>query len=221
MRIGGFAGQVMQKLGVVPQQIAPTDIYPALERGVIDAAEFNNPSSDRLMGFQDVSKDWMLRSFHQDCEVFEVAYRKSAVDKAGFKEWEGIPASPSDGSRVNVCQATNVVSGQMENLFESNVWTNVRFRAFTTQGNQNIGCSNDAFSLRPDFYELASILITDEDGEATFEYFGTEAGTDTITACTTEDGEAPAVCDTSDTLASSQRTSKRNGKPATERLPQA
>jgi hypothetical protein len=75
-----------------------------------------------------------------------------------IKEWEGIPARPGDGSRVNVCAATNLDTQQLENLFESDVWTNVRFRAFTTQGNQNIGCSNDAFSIRPDFYDLDTIL---------------------------------------------------------------
>ncbi|MBW8854389.1 MAG: ABC transporter substrate-binding protein, partial [Bradyrhizobium sp.] len=46
MRIGGFAGRVMQKLGVVPQQLAGGDIYPALEKGTIDAAEWVGPYDD-------------------------------------------------------------------------------------------------------------------------------------------------------------------------------
>ena len=47
MRIGGFAGRVMQKLGVVPQQLAGGDIYPALEKGTIDAAEWSVPMTTR------------------------------------------------------------------------------------------------------------------------------------------------------------------------------
>ena len=55
MRIGGFAGRVMQKLGVVPQQIAGGDIYPALEKGPIDAAEWVGPYDDEKLGFYKVA----------------------------------------------------------------------------------------------------------------------------------------------------------------------
>jgi TRAP-type mannitol/chloroaromatic compound transport system substrate-binding protein len=56
MRIGGFAGQVMAKLGVVPQQIAGGDIYPALEKGTIDAAEWVGPYDDQKLGFNKVAQ---------------------------------------------------------------------------------------------------------------------------------------------------------------------
>ena len=56
MRIGGFAGQVMAKLGVVPQQLAGGDIYPALEKGTIDAAEWVGPYDDEKLGFHKVAK---------------------------------------------------------------------------------------------------------------------------------------------------------------------
>jgi TRAP-type mannitol/chloroaromatic compound transport system substrate-binding protein len=55
-RIGGIAGMVMSKLGVVPQQISPGDIYPALEKGTIDAAEFIGPYDDEKLGFNRVAK---------------------------------------------------------------------------------------------------------------------------------------------------------------------
>ena len=55
MRIGGFAGRVLQKLGVVPQQIAGGDIYPALEKGTIDAAEWVGPYDDEKLGFNKVA----------------------------------------------------------------------------------------------------------------------------------------------------------------------
>src|SRR5215204_4225629 len=55
MRIGGIAGQVLQKLGTVPQQIAGGDIYPALEKGTIDAAEWVGPYDDEKLGFSKVA----------------------------------------------------------------------------------------------------------------------------------------------------------------------
>ncbi|UKJ74730.1 TRAP transporter substrate-binding protein [Azospirillum brasilense] len=55
-RIGGFAGQVLTKLGVVPQQIAGGDIYPSLEKGTIDAAEWIGPYDDEKLGFNKVAK---------------------------------------------------------------------------------------------------------------------------------------------------------------------
>ena len=55
MRIGGFAGKVLAKLGVVPQQIAGGDIYPALEKGTIDAAEWVGPYDDEKLGFYKVA----------------------------------------------------------------------------------------------------------------------------------------------------------------------
>ena len=56
MRIAGLAGKVMEKLGVVPQQLAGGDIYPALEKGTIDAAEFVGPYDDAKLGFNKVAK---------------------------------------------------------------------------------------------------------------------------------------------------------------------
>jgi len=56
MRIGGFAGTVLVKLGTVPQQIAGGDIYPALEKGTIDAAEWVGPYDDEKLGFNKVAQ---------------------------------------------------------------------------------------------------------------------------------------------------------------------
>ena len=54
-RVGGVAGQVLSKLGVVPQQIPPGEIYPALEKGTIDAAEWIGPYDDEKLGFLKVA----------------------------------------------------------------------------------------------------------------------------------------------------------------------
>jgi TRAP-type mannitol/chloroaromatic compound transport system substrate-binding protein len=58
MRIGGFAGRVISKLGAVPQQIAAGDIYPALEKGTIDATEWIGPYDDEKLGFYKIAKNY-------------------------------------------------------------------------------------------------------------------------------------------------------------------
>ncbi|WP_291844511.1 TRAP transporter substrate-binding protein [Bradyrhizobium sp.] len=63
MRIGGIAGQVLQKVGVVPQQLAGGDIYPALEKGTIDAAEWVGPYDDEKLGFSKVAKYYYYPGF--------------------------------------------------------------------------------------------------------------------------------------------------------------
>jgi TRAP-type mannitol/chloroaromatic compound transport system substrate-binding protein len=63
MRIGGLAGQVMSKLGLVPQQIPGGDIYPALERGTVDAAEWVGPYDDEKLGFNKVAPYYYYPGF--------------------------------------------------------------------------------------------------------------------------------------------------------------
>jgi TRAP-type mannitol/chloroaromatic compound transport system substrate-binding protein len=62
-RIGGIAGQVLQKVGVVPQQLAGGDIYPALEKGTIDAAEWVGPYDDEKLGFNKVAQYYYYPGF--------------------------------------------------------------------------------------------------------------------------------------------------------------
>ena len=62
-RIGGIAGQVLQKVGVVPQQLAGGDIYPALEKGTIDGAEWVGPYDDEKLGFAKVAKYYYYPGF--------------------------------------------------------------------------------------------------------------------------------------------------------------
>jgi TRAP-type mannitol/chloroaromatic compound transport system substrate-binding protein len=70
----------MQAMGVLVTQLPGGEIVPALERGVIDSFEFNNPTSDRSFGAQDVSKHYMLGSFHQAAEFFEILFNKKKFD---------------------------------------------------------------------------------------------------------------------------------------------
>jgi len=75
-RTVGLAANVMQEMGMSVVQLPGGEIQPAMERGLIDAAEFNNPTSDKDFGMQDVAKDYYLASFHQSQESFEIIFNK-------------------------------------------------------------------------------------------------------------------------------------------------
>ena len=79
-RTVGLAADVMQEMGVKVTQLPGGEIVPALERGVIDAFEYNNPTSDKNFGAQDVSKVYMLGSYHQASEYFEIIFNKTKYD---------------------------------------------------------------------------------------------------------------------------------------------
>ena len=79
-RTVGLATDVMQGMGVAVTQLPGGEIVPALERGVIEAFEYNNPTSDRRFGAQDVSKDYMLGSMHQAAEFFEIIFNRDLFD---------------------------------------------------------------------------------------------------------------------------------------------
>lgn len=79
-RTVGLAADLFNELGSAVTILAGGEIVPALERGLIDGAEFNNPSSDSILGFADVSKVYMLQSYHQAAEAFEVLFNKTKYD---------------------------------------------------------------------------------------------------------------------------------------------
>lgn len=79
-RTVGLAADVLLEMGMSVVQLPGGEIQPALKSGLIDAAEFNNPTSDRDFGMQDVSKDYHLASFHQSQEFFEISFNKKKFD---------------------------------------------------------------------------------------------------------------------------------------------
>ncbi len=79
-RTVGLAADLMQEMGVKVTQLPGGEIVPAMDRGVIEAFEFNNPTSDRRFGAQDVAKNYMMGSFHQAMEFFEIAFNKKKHD---------------------------------------------------------------------------------------------------------------------------------------------
>ena len=79
-RTVGISIDVFTGLGAAVNALPGGEIVPAMDRGLLDAAEFNNASSDRLLGFPDVSKICMLQSYHQNAEQFEVMFNKPKFD---------------------------------------------------------------------------------------------------------------------------------------------
>jgi TRAP-type mannitol/chloroaromatic compound transport system substrate-binding protein len=79
-RTVGVSIDVFTGLGAAVNALPGGEIVPAMDRGLLDAAEFNNASSDRLLGFPDVSKVMMLQSYHQNAEQFEIMFNKTKYD---------------------------------------------------------------------------------------------------------------------------------------------
>jgi TRAP-type mannitol/chloroaromatic compound transport system substrate-binding protein len=75
-RTVGLSVDLYTAMGLAVNALPGGEIVPALDRGLLDGAEFNNASSDRLLGFADVSKVCMLQSFHQNAEQFEILFNK-------------------------------------------------------------------------------------------------------------------------------------------------
>src|SRR5438067_9405877 len=79
-RTVGISIDVFQSLGAAVNALPGGEIVAAMDRGLIEAAEFNNASSDRALGFADVSKICMLQSYHQNAEQFEITFNKTKFD---------------------------------------------------------------------------------------------------------------------------------------------
>ncbi len=79
-RTVGISIDVFTGLGAAVNALPGGEIVPAMDRGLLDAAEFNNATSDRILGFPDVSKVCMLQSFHQNAEQFEIMFNKPKYD---------------------------------------------------------------------------------------------------------------------------------------------
>ena len=79
-RTVGLAVDLYKDMGAAVNPLPGGEIVPAMDRGLLDAAEFNNASSDNLLGFPDVAKVCMLQSFHQCSEQFEILFNKKKYD---------------------------------------------------------------------------------------------------------------------------------------------
>ena len=99
-RTVGLAADVMNEMGLSVVQLPGGEIQPAMKSGLIDAAEFNNPTSDKDFGMQDVSKHYHLASFHQSQECFEVTFNKKKFNSLS-KEHQNILRYASEAENSN------------------------------------------------------------------------------------------------------------------------
>jgi TRAP-type mannitol/chloroaromatic compound transport system substrate-binding protein len=79
-RTNGLAIDLFTAMGAAVNALPGGEIVPAMDRGLLDGAEFNNATSDRILGFADVSKVCMLQSYHQSAETFEIMFNKPKYD---------------------------------------------------------------------------------------------------------------------------------------------
>ena len=99
MRVAGLGGQILAKLGVVPQQIGGSDIYPALERGTIDAAEWVGPYDDEKLGFQKVAKFYYYPGWWEGSAQLSIY--------VNAKQWASLPRPYQEALEV-ACAEANV-----------------------------------------------------------------------------------------------------------------
>ncbi|WP_181706545.1 TRAP transporter substrate-binding protein [Chthonobacter rhizosphaerae] len=114
MRIAGLAGKVVERIGVVPQQIAGADIYPALEKGTIDATEWVGPYDDEKLGFYQVAKFYYYPAFWEGGPTVHFFFNKA--------KYESLPPS----YRAALESATRIANQNMMNQYDVKNITAIR-----------------------------------------------------------------------------------------------
>ena len=117
-RTVGLATDIMQGMGLKVTQLPGGEIIPALERGVIEAFEFNNPTSDRQFGAQNVSKDYMLGSYHQAAEFFEIIFSKRKFDSLPAEIQAILEYGAEAASTANYALALDKYSNDLQGLMK-------------------------------------------------------------------------------------------------------
>ncbi|CUA95020.1 TRAP transporter substrate-binding protein [Thiomonas bhubaneswarensis] len=101
MRIGGFAGKVMERIGVVPQNIPGGDIYPSLEKGTIDAAEWIGPYDDLKLGFYKVAKNYLYPGWWEGGPELDLFVNQKAYN-ALSPEYKAIVEIAASHAHINM-----------------------------------------------------------------------------------------------------------------------
>ena len=108
----------MQAMGLAVAQLPGGEIVPAMERGVIDGFEFNNPTSDRRFGAQDVAKNYMLGSYHQATEYFEIMFNKQKFNGLAAEQKAILRYAAEAVSSANEWKAQDYYSKDLQELIE-------------------------------------------------------------------------------------------------------
>jgi TRAP-type mannitol/chloroaromatic compound transport system substrate-binding protein len=141
MRFFGLGAQVMQKLGVSTQLLAGADIYPALERGVIDATEFSMPNMDIDLGFHQIAKFNYYPGWHQQVSVNELLMHKPAWEALNDQNQAIVEAACGWNIYINYAETEAKNPEAMNKMLEEYGVTNVRWSdeelaAFETAWNE-------------------------------------------------------------------------------------
>ena len=115
-RTVGLASNVMQAMGASVAQLPGPEILPAMEKGVIDAFEFNNPTSDSRFGAQDVAKFYYLGSYHQASEAIEVVYNKAKYESLAKEQQQILRIAAQATSADSGWKAWGVYSDDLQTL---------------------------------------------------------------------------------------------------------
>ncbi|UEM06053.1 TRAP transporter substrate-binding protein [Skermanella rosea] len=115
-RTVGLAADLMQAMGMRVTQLPGGEIVPAMERGVIDAFEFNNPTSDMRFGAQDVAKNYMLSSYHQASESFEFIFNKDRFERLDKDLQAILRYAVESASTANTALALDQYSADLQKL---------------------------------------------------------------------------------------------------------
>jgi TRAP-type mannitol/chloroaromatic compound transport system substrate-binding protein len=115
-RTVGLAADLMQAMGAAVAQLPGGEIVPAMERGVIDGFEFNNPTSDRRFGAQDVAKNYMLGSYHQATEYFEIMINKTKFNALAKEQQAILRYAAEATSSANEWKALDYYSKDLQEL---------------------------------------------------------------------------------------------------------
>ena len=117
-RTVGLAADLLQSMGMSVAQLPGGEIVPAMERGVIDAFEFNNPSSDSRFGAQDVAKNYYLSSYHQASESFEFIFNKDFFDDLDPDLQAIVKYAVEAASTANTATAMREYSADLKKLVD-------------------------------------------------------------------------------------------------------
>ncbi len=115
-RTVGLATDIMQGMGLKVTQLPGGEIVPALERGVIEAFEFNNPTADSQFGAQDVSKHYHMGSYHQAAEFFEIIFNKQRFESLPAEQQAILEYSAEAANTASYGMAMDTYSKDLQKL---------------------------------------------------------------------------------------------------------
>jgi len=115
-RTVGLAADLFQAMGVAVTQLPGGEIVPAMEKGTIEAFEFNNPTSDRRFGAQDVAKNYMMGSHHQATEYFEIMINRTKFNSLAKEQQAMLQYAAEAVSSANEWKAYDYYSKDLQEL---------------------------------------------------------------------------------------------------------